>query len=183
MSVHEDETPTLRYPIGKFEKPEASSPLLIQEWVEVIEQFPKLVSNEIADITPEEQESRYRPEGWTIRQVVHHCADSHMNSFIRFKLALTEDAPIIKPYYEERWAEMPDVYAAPLAASMQILEGLHARWAILLRNMSESDINLTYTHPDLGRKVPLWEAMALYAWHCRHHLAHIKQAKGMPPLV
>ncbi len=182
-TVNDNELPTLQYPVGQYQKPEKVSPALFDEWKEVIRQFPELLQAELAGITPEEEENTYRPGGWTIRQVVHHCADSHMNSFIRFKLALTEKDPVIKPYFEERWSDLPDVLTASLDSSLQIIKGLHARWSLLLESLSEEETKRCFVHPEQNRAIPLWEATALYAWHCRHHLAHVKQAKGMPPLV
>lgn len=126
-------------------------------------------------------ELTYRPSGWTIRQVVHHCADSHMNAFIRFKLALTEDSPTVKPYREEFWAELPDILNLPIEPSLQILEGLHQRWATLLRSFGSREWMAGYIHPEHGKHVGLDEATGEYAWHCRHHLAHIRVAKGLAP--
>lgn len=121
----------------------------------------------------------YRPEGWTIRQVVHHCADSHSNAFTRFKLALTEENPSIKPYKENLWAELPDVTTAPVDWSLKIIANIHKRWVVLLKSMSIADFERTYFHPESNRVWKLFEVLALYAWHCNHHLAHVKQAKKM----
>jgi hypothetical protein len=114
----------------------------------------------------------YREGGWTVRQVIHHVPDSHMNAYIRFKLALTEHEPTIKPYEEAAWAELSDTRDTPIEVSLALLENLHARWVILLRSMSEADFAKQFRHPALG-VVPLEKNVALYAWHCRHHLAHI----------
>lgn len=115
----------------------------------------------------------YRPEGWTIRQVVHHCADSHMNAIIRLKLALTEEKPVIKPYFEDRWAELVDGKSLPIEPSLKILEGVHKRWVLLLENLTASQFQRTFVHPELGTEFSLAVATANYAWHCEHHLAHI----------
>ena len=166
----------LKYPIGKFEKPEIITQDLLTRWIAVIGEFPARLKNEVSHLNEEQLDSPYRPEGWTIRQMVHHCADSHMNSFIRFKLALTEELPIIKPYREEQWAELADVHM-PIIHSLMLLEGLHARWAALLQSLSEQDLNRKYIHPAHGKEIPLNETIGLYAWHGMHHLAHITELK------
>jgi hypothetical protein len=114
----------------------------------------------------------YRPGGWTVRQVVHHLPDSHLNSYVRFKLALTEEGPTIKPYYEDRWAELEDARHAPLNISLTLLESLHRRWVMLLRSLAEKDFARTFLHPELG-VMSLEKNLSLYAWHGRHHVAHI----------
>jgi len=119
-------------------------------------------------------DTAYRPGGWTVRQVVHHCADSHMNSFIRFKLALTEENPTIKPYHEDKWAEMADAKNLPIEPSLKILEGLHDRWAILIKSLSDQDLQKTFYHPANQKTITLATTIALYAWHSRHHLEHVK---------
>jgi hypothetical protein len=122
-------------------------------------------------------DTRYRPGGWTVRQVVHHVPDSHMNGYVRMKWALTEDAPAIKVYDEARWAELPDARTAPIAMSLDLLDGLHRRWVALLRAMSDADFERTFVHPKWGA-VPIDFALAIYAWHGKHHTAHITQALG-----
>lgn len=172
-----DTTEDLRYPIGKFKVPDVVETESIEEWIETIEKFPTRLKMELENLGKEELEWKHRPEGWTIRQLVHHCADSHMNSFLRFKLALTEDKPVIKPYFEDQWAKLPDAATSPVRSSIRILEGLHKRWVLLLRSMSASEFQKEYVHPEYGRSYQLGHLTALYAWHCDHHLAHIKQAK------
>ena len=139
-----------------------------------------MLSAKIKEVTTklsvEELNLEYRPEGWSIKQVVHHCADSHMNSFIRFKLALTEETPTIRPYEEHLWAELEDSLSDDLTASIRILEGLHLRWSIVLEVMKESDWDKMYFHPSSQKLFSLKEALGFYAWHCNHHLAHIHQA-------
>ncbi len=166
----------LRFPIGEFKKPEVMSPAHIAEWITEIELFPERLCHLVATLTGIELDWRYRPGGWTIQQVVHHCADSHMNSFIRFKLALTEDTPAIKPYSEAQWAELPDTTEAPVSESLKIIEGLHARWARLLRAFNANDLKREFIHPEQGKRFSLAENIGIYAWHCNHHLAHIRQA-------
>ena len=129
----------------------------------------------VKDLSPLELDYIYRPGGWTIKQVVHHCADSHMNSLIRFKLALTEDLPTIKPYFEERWAELAD-YHNPISDSLIILQGVHNRWVTLLKSLDQEQLKRDFIHPEHQKRFTLKETMALYAWHCQHHLAHIEQA-------
>jgi hypothetical protein len=173
----QQEIDILRYPIGKFSKPMEFSREIILQNIEIISQYPALVKIEVHRLSDEESKLTYRPEGWNIIQVVHHTADSHMNAFVRFKLALTENTPTIKPYLENLWAQLPDVNNVPMEASLKILEGLHLRWSTLLRTLSEKDFEKKYFHPEQKREVLLLEVLALYAWHCRHHLAHVQQAK------
>jgi hypothetical protein len=150
----------------------------VDDWIDQIDQLPSRVKNEIEYLGKEELEFRYRPEGWTIRQVIHHLADSHMNSFMRFKLTLTESSPTIKPYFENLWAELPDAKDTPVTCSISIIEGLHKRWVYLLKSLNDDQFNLEFIHPEYNKTYKLFVATALYAWHCNHHLGHIKQAKS-----
>lgn len=168
----------LKYPIGKFEKPEVITKEIISEWIFEISSFPIRLKIEVNHLKDNQLDTRYRPEGWTIRQVVHHCADSHMNSLIRLKLALTEDQPIIKPYLEERWAELSDSKYMPIAPSLKMLEGIHERWTALLNNLKEEDLNRIFIHPEHGKTFRIDENIGVYAWHCNHHLAHITTLKA-----
>jgi hypothetical protein len=168
---------TLKFPIGKFNKPVVILEENITHWIEQIETFPQRLKAEVKDLSKEQLDTVYRPDGWTIRQVVHHCADSHMNSYTRFKLALTEDKPIIKPYYEERWAELADARSGPIDFSLQLLEGLHARWTIVLKSLTKEDLKRSFIHPEHGKELFLSENIGVYAWHCNHHLAHITELK------
>lgn len=167
---------SLRYPTGTYKKPDHASAELIQSWIDTIESFPKNIDTLTRSLDEETLSRTYRPGGWTIRQLVHHCADSHMNAFIRFKLSMTEDIPTIKSYFEDRWAELPDSLSAPASDSLKLLTGLHSRWSVLLRSMSEGDLNRELFHPDHNKRISLWGMLGLYAWHCNHHLAHIKLA-------
>lgn len=167
---------TLKYPIGKFSKPLNITKVLLTEWIETIATLPNHLSHEVKNLTDEQLDTPYRPEGWTIRQVVHHLADSHMNAFIRFKLALTEEEPIVKPYIEGKWAELPDS-TIPIEFSLQILNGVHARWTALLKSLSNTDLTKTFIHPEHGKTFRLDEIIGSYAWHCNHHLAHITKLK------
>ena len=164
----------LKYPLGKFDYFKELGPTDLAEGIAVIEAFPARLSALAARLTDGQWETSYRADGWTARQVVHHLADSHSNALIRFKLALTEDNPTIKPYRENLWADLPDSVNAPVEWSLQILDALHARWTLLLRNMSEADFDRTYFHPDSQRTFPLRQVVSLYAWHCNHHYAHVE---------
>jgi len=167
----------LRFPLGRFVPPPVITREMTERYIADIEIFPEQLKQEVAGLNDEQADTRYRPEGWTIRQVVHHLADSHMNSFIRFKLALTEDSPTIKPYYEERWAELEDGKNTPMDTSLKLLEGLHGRWVILLRSLNEQDLKKVFIHPEHGRAIQLSEIVALYAFHGKHHLAQITELK------
>ena len=174
--MNETDVEALRFPVGKFTRPDTITPQQITEWIREIEALPGQIRQAVAGLSHEQLSLHYRPGGWTIRQVVHHVADSHMNSFMRFKLTLTEDKPTIKPYLQEKWSELPDGNEADVNLSIQLLESLHARWAVLLKKMTPEQFKLTYIHPERSAVQTLEGNLALYAWHGRHHLAHIKQA-------
>ncbi len=162
----------LRYPVGRFKfdgQPSADQRRL---FIDEIADAPAKLRAAIDGLTPEQIETPYRPGGWTVRQVVHHIPDSHLNSYVRFKLALTEEEPMIKPYDEAAWSELEDVRTAPLETSLTLLDVLHQRWVVLLRSLNDADFARTFRHPELG-VVSLEKNVALYAWHGRHHIAHI----------
>jgi uncharacterized damage-inducible protein DinB len=161
----------LRYPIGPFEWRGGSSEDE-RRYLDEIEQTPVRLRAAVAGLSSEQLDSPYRPGGWTVRQVVHHVPDSHLNSYTRFRLALTEDEPTIKPYDEGRWAELTDARTAPVEISLALLEALHSRWTLLLRSLTPADFARRFRHPELGT-VNLDKYLALYAWHGRHHVAHI----------
>ncbi|MDX1807694.1 MAG: putative metal-dependent hydrolase [Paenisporosarcina sp.] len=161
----------VRYPIGKFQFDGAITNSVTKGWINEIEDLPRTLRDAVRDLNDEQLDTPYRLEGWTVRQMVHHIADSHMNAYVRFKLALTEENPVIKPYDEEKWAELPD-YKLPIDVSLSMLEVLHIRWAELLRNLSPADMEKTFRHPDSG-EVSVGKNIGIYAWHGRHHLAHI----------
>ncbi len=167
----------LKFPIGKFVAPKEISRDFIQEWISVINDFPTKLKEEVDALTEEQLNTTYRPNGWTIRQVVHHCADSHMNSLTRFKLALTEENPSIKPYFEERWAELADSATMSIVPSLLMIEGIHQRWTVLLKNLTDEQLSRMFIHPEQGKTFRLDENIGVYAWHCNHHLAHIQLAK------
>jgi hypothetical protein len=167
----------LKYPTGKFDKPTLITKDILKKWISDISTFPQRLSSEVINLTDEQLDTPYRPDGWTIRQVVHHCADSHMNSLIRLKHALTEDKPTIKPYYEDRWAELPDSKNMQIEPSLKMIEGIHERWTVLLNNLLESDYSKIFIHPEHGKEFRIDENIGVYAWHCNHHLAHITETK------
>jgi hypothetical protein len=170
------DTPDLRYPVGKFTFPDAVTPQERARLVEEIAEAPARMKAVVAGLSDEQLNTPYRPGGWTVRQVVHHVPDSHLNSYIRFRWALTEDVPVIKTYHEDRWAELSDARTAPVADSLALLESLHARWGALLSSLSDQDWKRTFRHPELG-PVSLEKNAALYAWHGRHHVAHIRRLR------
>ncbi len=164
--------PDLSYPIGKF-KPESNlSPERRTELIAQIAEAPARMRAAVQGLSPQQLDTPYRPQGWTVRQVVHHVPDSHMNSYMRFKLALTESEPTIKPYEQQLWAELADSRQTPVETSLTLLECLHQRWVLLLKSMADGDWQRTFRHPELGI-MRLDTNLALYAWHGRHHVAHI----------
>lgn len=163
----------LQYPIGKFSAPGGYSADLVKSFIEIIESFPQKLKAATENLTKQQLDTPYRPGGWTVRQVVHHCADSHMNSIIRLKLALTEEQPAVRAYAEAKWAELADSATLPIESSLQILEGVHTRWIALLKAMDENDYLKTFIHPVSGKAITLFVNTAIYAWHCEHHLAHV----------
>ncbi|MGY6522978.1 MAG: YfiT family bacillithiol transferase [Mongoliitalea sp.] len=169
---------TKQYPVGKFVFPSAYTETDFQSWIATIKEFPALLEAEVQDLIEEQLNTPYRDGGWTVRQVVHHLADSHMNSFCRFKLALTEENPTVKPYHEELWAELPDGKSAPIADSLAIIRAVHRRWVVLMRSMNIEDFQKTFYHPERQQSIALDFNVALYAWHCRHHLSHIRLVSG-----
>ena len=168
---------SLRYPIGPFTIPDHFSEEIIEDWIQQIATLPTRLRKEVEQLNDTQLDSPYRPEGWTIRQVVNHLADSHMNALLRFKLTLTEDNPVIKPYSEQLWAELVDSKTMPITPALSIVEGVHTRLVALLNAMSEEDFERSYIHPQYQREYKLKEVLALYAWHGNHHLAHITSIK------
>lgn len=166
----------LRFPIGEFSKPKTITKEDIINWIVEIEDFPFRLIQLTENMSIEELNLIYKPDGWKIKQVIHHCSDSHMNAFIRFKLALTEENPTIKSYEEALWANLIDGNDNDISNSLLLLKSLHNKWILLLKNMNESQWEKTYFHPESKRTYILKEVVGLYAWHCNHHLAHIKQA-------
>ncbi|MGG2056882.1 YfiT family bacillithiol transferase [Lysinibacillus pakistanensis] len=164
----------LRYPIGQFQFPEVVTIEQVKDWIEDIRLLPRQLAEELSGASEQALAKTYRENGWTVTQLIHHIADSHMNSYIRFKLALTEDVPTIKPYNEAEWAQLPDS-ELPVATSHKLIESLHERWVYLLSSLTEEQLQRAFNHPDSGL-LTLEKAIALYAWHGKHHLAHIQNA-------
>ncbi len=162
----------LRYPVGKFHYEGPLNEEQKRAFLDEVEQTPAKLRAAVASLSEKQLDTPYRPGGWTVRQVVHHMPDSHMNSYVRFKLALTEDEPTIKPYAEDRWAELADGQSTPIEVSLTLLETLHDRWIRLLRSLTPEEWKRTFRHPDLG-PMTLEKTLALYAWHGRHHVSHI----------
>jgi len=173
----EQELERLRYPVGRFQRSTAPlDPRTRAEYLAVLEQLPSTMRSLVQDLSEAQLDTPYRPGGWTVRQVVHHVPDSHMNAYIRMKLAVTEETPAIKTYEEARWAELPEAKSGPVAMSLDLLDALHRRWVSFLRALPEAEWRKSFSHPDWG-VVSIDEAVGMYAWHCRHHAAHIRNAE------
>ncbi len=177
MSTQTVAGPDLRYPVGRFQSPDEITAAHRAEWLNDLEALPAKLTAAVAGLDDRQLDTPYRPGGWTVRQVVHHYADSHANSYVRFRLALTEDAPVIKPYDEQRWAELPDAKSAPISVSLTLLSALHQRWVLLLRSLDDQTFARTFIHPELG-EMRLDKTLGLYAWHCHHHVAHITNLRA-----
>jgi hypothetical protein len=165
-----------RFPIGKFTYDGPPSQQQRDRFMDDIETAPAALREAVRGLSRQQIETPYRDGGWTVRQVVHHVPESHMNAYIRFKLALTEDEPTIKPYMEDRWAQLPDVQSTPLEVSLALLDALHDRFVRVLRGIKSEQWERTFRHPELGL-VTLERNLALYSWHGRHHVAHITELK------
>lgn len=164
----------LKYPTGRFVRGTAAKDAARRSTcIAIIERFPQELTKAVVGLSDTQLDTPYRPEGWTVRQVVHHLADSHSQCLHRFKLALTEDSPVIKPYREELWAEHADARTMPVEASLSIIAGTHSRWAVLLRSLESTAFDRVFFHPEQNRAIALSEALELYVWHGGHHLAHI----------
>ena len=165
-----------RFPIGKFHFDGPPSDDQRKQLIAEIEQAPAALRAAVKDLSPQQLDTPYREGGWTVRQVAHHLPDSHMNAYVRYKLALTEDEPTIKPYAEDRWAQLSDTQSTPVEVSLGLLESLHTRWVQLLRSIKPEEWKKTFRHPELG-SVSLEKNLVLYAWHGRHHVAHITELR------
>ena len=161
----------MKYPIGTFQFDDEITSSVISVWIDEIEDLPRLLRDAVKNLNNEQLDTAYRAGGWTVRQVIHHLVDSHMNAYVRFKLALTEEKTVIKPYDEKKWAELSD-YQLPIDNSLLLLETLHKRWTYLLRSLTPADLVKTFIHPDSG-EVSVGKNIGIYAWHGKHHLAHI----------
>jgi uncharacterized damage-inducible protein DinB len=170
--MNESTEKDLRYPIGRFKIEGDITDEMLYSFIQDINEAPVNLRKAVEGLTEDQLNTPYRPGGWTIRQVVHHLPDSHLNSYIRFKLALTEDNPLVKPYEEAKWAELADTITTPIRVSLDLFENLHMRWVNLLKSLARLDLNKTFRHPESGI-VSLERAIAVYAWHGKHHIAHI----------
>lgn len=177
-------TEALRYPVGRFASPTTPAPDDMVRWCDDLRDLPARLGAAVAGLDDAQLDTPYREGGWTVRQTVHHVADSHLNATCRFRLALTEDNPVIKPYLEARWAELDDARSMAIGPSLDLLDGLHRRWLALIDAMQPADWQRTFVHPEHGRTMTLWQLLALYAWHSRHHVAHIvrlRERRGWLP--
>ncbi len=171
----------LRYPVGKYVIPRPITEDHLSKWITVLEELPSRLEKLVEDLTEDQLETPYRPDGWTVRQVIHHISDSHHHSYIRFKWALTEENPIIKPYFEKEWANLFDTRTAPIQISLNHLKAVHAKLVYLLKGLSKEQLQRTFTHPDGNEVTTIEENIGRYAWHGSHHFAHIEkliQKKG-----
>jgi len=171
--MHTTDENLLKYPIGPFECPEHITSKHIEAWIAVLEAFPARLSALVQPLSEAQLETPYRPGGWTVRQLVHHIADSHHHSYIRFKWALTEDKPVIKPYYQDAWADLLDSKTAPLSLSLDHLKSVHARLVYLLKGLDDTALKRSFIHPESNETIPLKKNIGIYAWHSNHHYAHI----------
>ena len=167
-----------RFPIGAFVYGGQQTPGERQEAIDRIAAAPAALRAAVAGLADSQLDTPYREGGWTVRQVVHHLPDSHMNAYTRFRLALTEPTPTIRPYLEHLWAELSDARTAPLEISLALLDALHRRWVLLLRSLGADDWARRYLHPEHGREWSLDEALAMYAWHGEHHTAHVTHLRA-----
>ncbi len=171
--MEENEIEKFRYPIGKFEKPANIEDEVIDEWIETLDQYPRRLRELVSDLNDEQLNTPYRPGGWTVRQLVHHISDSHHNSYIRFKWALTEETPVIKVYDEKKWAELHDTRSAPISMSLDHLSAVHAKLVYLLRGLNKTELKKAFIHPDGHVETSLEENIGRYVWHGNHHYTHI----------
>ncbi len=169
----------LKFPIGDLVYPDQITALDIKNWIATLKEFPNKVTLEVSNLSTTELNYKYRPNGWSIKQVIAHCLDSHTHSIFRFKLALTEENPIIKPYAEDKWAELSDTLDYSVSENLIALKSLHKRWVFLLDKLTEEQLNRTFFHPEGNRTISLKENLCIYNWHCNHHLQHIINAKKL----
>jgi len=164
----------LQYPIGKFESPHhTASAAECEEWITQIAETSGRLRQSVSGLTDEQLDTAYRPDGWTVRQLVHHIADSHLNAYVRLRLALTEDGPTIRPYGQDRWAELEDAKSGRIEDSLLLIEALHNRWVRLAKGLDHDALHKTFFHPETDAEVSVQTLLAIYAWHGRHHVAHI----------
>lgn len=169
-----------RYPIGKYQ-PQSFSAEQKESWLRDLQFLPEELERSMLNLDAAQLETPYRDGGWTIQQVIHHVADSHMNAYIRFKLGLTEDNPTIRPYDEKEWALLADQTTVPVNVSITLIHALHQRWVASIRNLSDADWERTVVHPEHGKQMSLWFLLGMYVWHGKHHTAHVtslRERKG-----
>jgi uncharacterized damage-inducible protein DinB len=171
------------YPIGKFEYGKSYTDTDNQQRIQELEQFPKQLISIASTLTPTQLEKSYRPGGWNARQIVHHIADSHMNAYMRVKLSITENSPVIKPYNQDLWANLEDSLKLPIDCSLQLVENIHLRMVYLLRSVDKTALQRNYIHPEYNREFKLDELLALYAWHGKHHAGHLTVIKNLYPAI
>lgn len=171
-----------RYPIGRFKPPSEINHQVRHEWITAIAVLPRQLGELVRGMSEQDLAARYREGGWTIRQVVHHIADSHINAYCRMRLALTENDPVIKTYDEKGWAELSDAVSCPVEISLALLTPLHTRWVALLKSMDDAAFERKFVHPEHGARSLNWTT-GLYAWHGKHHQAHIRMARGLAASV
>jgi len=173
----------LKYPIGQFIMPDIFDENQAQIWISEIEALPAQIKKITENLSEDELKQVYRPDGWTLKQVIHHIPDSHMNAYIRFKQAITEDIPVVRPYYEERWAETEEAKNGDIKMSVMLLESLHQRWVVFLKTIKFEDYQRKYIHPSVDKELTLANMLGMYAWHGKHHLMQItntiKQKKSL----
>jgi uncharacterized damage-inducible protein DinB len=171
-----DEMEDLRYPLGRWERPAAMDSSQVRNWIDEIQEAPAKLRSAVEGLTDHQLDTPYRAGGWTVRQVVHHVPDSHLNAYVRFRLAITEDEPTIRPYDEAAWAELDDARSGPIEVSLRLIAALHERWVRLARTISPDGLARRLYHPEQG-KMRLDEVLSSYAWHGRHHIAHITRLR------
>ncbi|WP_136468410.1 YfiT family bacillithiol transferase [Flagellimonas onchidii] len=172
--MDKDTLEQLRYPIGTYQIPANITQEHLDEWIAVLENLPRRLETMVIPLSDKQLETPYRPEGWTVRQLIHHISDSHHHSYIRFKWALTEDNPVIKPYFEKEWSKLFDAQSAPIQMSLDHLKAVHAKLVYLLKGLSNEDLQRKFIHPEGNEETTLAENIGRYAWHGSHHFAHIE---------
>ena len=163
----------LKYPIGRFKPNEEFTIEQRNQMIDNIKTFPQKLTGIVTELSESQLDTPYRPDGWTVRQLVHHIADSHVNSYVRFRWTMTEDSPVIKAYDQTKWAELPDAKTAPIKLSLNLLKAVHARWTMLMDRMTDEDFKKELAHPEWDNNLSLNVMVQLYSWHCDHHLSHI----------
>lgn len=173
-----DQLDLLRYPIGQFEAPEVYTDEQLEEWIKVLEEFPAKLEKLVSALDDDQLNTPYRPGGWTVRQTIHHLADSHHHSYTRFKWTLTENKPRIKAYFEQEWAELEDAKFLPIQISLDYLKAIHAKLVATIKSLTDEQLSRSYIHPEGDVEINLKKQTGIYAWHSQHHFAHIANLLG-----